>query len=163
MKTNRKTTTEYIRYAGWKAQSPKCLVFDMDETLCLYNEETRLRGCESFKPKPEFVRLAQVAKKYGYDVVIATARPHFCSFSTWNWLRKHKINASAIYLRNGDLVEYDAAEVKVKMFKDILSKWEVEAFYDDAPHTIQAVKQLGVNAVHVPGNEEYWASVGGDK
>jgi hypothetical protein len=74
-------------------------------------------------------------------------------------LRQHKINASAVYLRNGELKEYQAPEVKTKMFEDILKTWEVEAFYDDAPHTVAAIKEMGVNAIFVPGNEAYWASV----
>ena len=163
MKQNTKTTTEYVRYRGWRASSPKCVVFDMDDTLCKYDEVKRLRHCEWFEPKKELVTLALTAKKYGYDIVIATARPHFCSFATWNWLRHHGVKASAVYLRNGDLREYNAAQVKTKMFEDILSKWEVEAFYDDSPYTVEAIKELGINAVHVPGNETYWASVGGGK
>ena len=161
MKTNKKTTTEYVRYGGWHASSPKCVVFDMDDTLCKYDTEKRLRHCEWFEPKPELVTIARTAKKYGYDIVIATARPHFCSFATWNWLRRHGVQASAIYLRNGVLRDYSAADVKTKMFEDVLKKWEVEAFYDDSPHTIEAAKKLGVNAVFVPGNEAYWASIGG--
>ena len=159
MKTDRKTTTEYIRYGARRATSRRCLVFDMDDTLCKYDEQKRLRHCEWFQPKPELVTLARAAKKHGYDIVIATARPHFCSFATWNWLRKHDVNASAVYLRNGKLREYKAAEVKVKMFEDILKKWEVEAFYDDSPYTIKAIKQIGINAVFVPGNEDYWKTV----
>jgi len=159
MKSNRKNTPHYIRYTGRKATSDKCVVFDMDETLCIFNEEKRLRYCEWFEPKHEFVELARAAKKHGYDVVIATARPHFCSFATWNWLRKHNIDASAVYLRNGEMKEYQAEHVKTKMFEDILETWEVEAFYDDSPHNVAAIQDMGVNAIHVPGNEAYWASV----
>ena len=161
MKRNRKNTPEYVRYAGWKTTSSKCVVFDMDETLCVYDEEKRLRHCEWFEPRQDLVTLARAAKKHGYDVVIATARPHFCSFATWNWLRYHKIDASAVYLRNGELKEYKAEDVKTKMFEDILNQWEVEAFYDDSPYTVEAIKSLGVNAVYVPGNEAYWATARG--
>jgi hydroxymethylpyrimidine pyrophosphatase-like HAD family hydrolase len=161
MKQNRKTTAEYVRYKGWTASSQRCVVFDMDDTLCKYDQDRRLRHCEWFKPNPELVTVARTAKKYGYDIVIATARPHFCFFATWNWLRRHKIDTSTVYLRNGDLKEYKAEHVKTKMFEDILSKWEVEAFYDDSPYTVDAIKELGVNAVYVPGNEAYWASVRG--
>jgi hydroxymethylpyrimidine pyrophosphatase-like HAD family hydrolase len=158
-KSYRKNTSHFIRYFGGRTASNKCVVFDMDDTLCVYDEEKRLRSCEWFEPRPEFVELARTAKKYGYDVVIATARPHFCSFATWNWLRKHKINASAVYLRNGAQKEYKAPEVKTKMFEDILKTWEVEAFYDDSPQTVAAIKEMGVNAIFVPGNEAYWDSV----
>jgi hydroxymethylpyrimidine pyrophosphatase-like HAD family hydrolase len=161
MEQNRKTTTEYVRYKGWTASSPSCVVFDMDDTLCEYDQDKRLRHCEWFEPKSELVTIARTAKKYGYDIVIATARPHFCSFATWNWLRRHKIDASAVYLRNGELRDYSATDVKTKMFEDILNKWEVEAFYDDAPNTVKAIQEMGINAVFVPGNEAYWESVGG--
>jgi hypothetical protein len=133
----------------------------MDDTLCKYDTEKRLRHCAYFEPKADILDVARVAKKHGYDIVIATARPHYLSFATRTWLRKHGVDASAVYLRNGQLRNYKAADVKVKMFEDILEKWEVEAFYDDSPFTIEAAQQIGVNAVFVPGNEEYWAIVGG--
>jgi len=158
---NNKMKTDYIRNIRQRPTSPKCLVFDMDETLCVFDEVKRLRHCEWFEPRLDLVRVAQAAKKHGYDIVIATARPHFCSTGTWNWLKRHNIEASAVYLRNGEVKEYEAAEVKTQMFEDILNKWEVEAFYDDAPKTVQAVQKMGVNAVFVPGNEAYWNSVGG--
>jgi hypothetical protein len=38
--------------------------------------------------------------------------------------------------------------------------YTVLSFHDDSPYTIAAAERLGVNAVYVPGNEEYWASKG---
>jgi hypothetical protein len=38
--------------------------------------------------------------------------------------------------------------------------YNVLSFYDDSPYTIAAARDLGVNAVYVPGNEEYWLAKG---
>jgi hypothetical protein len=49
------------------------------------------------------------------------------------------------------------------MLSDILSSWQVEEFYDDSLFNIRAAQQIGVNAIHVPGNEEYWNGPGRER
>ena len=145
-----------FRKTGFRPKAKQCIVFDMDETLCVYNEETRLRGCQDFKPKPEMVELAKAAKRHGYDLVIATARPHFCQWGTWRWLEAHGVQVGAVYHRDGGTYPYKASEVKTKMLKDISKTWEVHHFYDDSPFNVKAAQELGMPATLVPGNEDYW-------
>jgi FMN phosphatase YigB (HAD superfamily) len=67
---------------------------------------------------------------------------------------------AALYLRNRENFEIQAHDLKVEMLRDIQETWEVEAFYDDSPFNVAAARDLGVNAVYVPGNESYWRSKG---
>lgn len=158
MNGQRTETANYVRYINrHPKQGARCLVVDMDDTVCKYDGELTLRKCDKFEPT-ELLKTVKVAQRYGYEIVVASARPHFCSFATWSWLRRHGVDASAVYLRNASLREYQAHEVKADMFNDILNKWSVEAFYDDSPYTVAAIANIGVNAIHVPGNEAYWAA-----
>ena len=152
----------YRKYIG-RATSTHCLVFDMDDTLCHYDNVRRLRHCHSFLPRDRELGLALAAQRHGYDIVVATARPHFCHLSTRVWLRKHGVNVAAVYMRDGGgSRETPASSIKQEMLTDILSQWQVEAFYDDSPWTIAAAQQIGVNAIYVPGNEEYWYGRGAE-
>jgi len=154
----------YRRYYSRGPGATHCLVFDMDDTLCHYDEVKRLRHCHSFLPRERELAIALAAQRHGYDIVIATARPHFCHLSTRVWLSKHGVNVAAVYMRNGGCSrETSASAIKQEMLSDILSSWQVEAFYDDSHWTIAAAQQLGVNAIHVPGNEEYWNGPGRER
>jgi hypothetical protein len=46
------------------------------------------------------------------------------------------------------------------MLRDLMQTYDVLSFHDDSPFTVAAARDLGVNAVYVPGNEEYWESKG---
>jgi len=158
MNGQRTETASYVRYLNRAPkEGARCIVFDLDDTLAKYDPELTLRRCDAFEPT-ELVKVANAARRHGYEIVVASARPHFCSFASWHWLRLHGVDAAAVYLRNGNVREYKAHEVKTEMFKDILNKWSVENFYDDSPANVAAAKDLGINATFVPGNESYWAA-----
>jgi len=150
----------YRRYFS-RVTSSHCLVMDMDDTLCHYDEIKRLRRCHTFLPRERELNIALAAQKHGYDIVVATARSHWFRLATQKWLSKHRIVPAAIYMRNaGCSRETPASAIKQEMLSDILSSWQVEAFYDDSLFNIRAAQQIGVNAIHVPGNEEFWNTHG---
>ena len=150
----------YVKYENPPA-SPVCVVFDMDETLCTFDQVLRLGKCEKFEPKEEMVELARELATQGVDIVIATARPHFLYYKTRRWLREHGLNPKAIYMRDGRQPrEYRTSQMKAQMLKDVRKTWNIEAFYDDSPYNVGAARELGVNALMVPGNEEFWLKNG---
>lgn len=152
---NQKT---YKRY-GHRPTSAKCIVLDMDDTLCHYDEVTRLRCCSRFRPRDREMTLARAAQRHGYDLVIATARPTFCWPDTALWLSRHGLRPAATYMRNGYVPqEKPTSQVKVDMLTSIRRIWDVEAFYDDSPANCLAAKAIGVPTVWVPGNHEYWVA-----
>jgi acid phosphatase class B len=151
------TITRHYKKYGRKSTSNFAIVLDMDDTLCLYDTGTRLRGCEWFTPREKEVQMALAAQRHGYDIVIATARPHFCYFSTLKWLEKHGVKPAAMYFRDGyGKRDTPTSELKGQMLTSISTNWDIEAFYDDSPFTIAAAQEMGVNAVLVAGNEAYW-------
>jgi hypothetical protein len=50
--------------------------------------------------------------------------------------------------------------MKAQMLKDIRTTWNIETFYDDSPYNVGAARELGVKALMVPGNEDYWLENG---
>ena len=153
-------TKRYKKYGG-RGTAPAAIVLDMDDTLCTYDNTKFLRRCEEFAPRKKELQMVLAAQKHGYDIVIATARPHFCYFSTLRWLDKHGIKPAAMYFRNGHgQRDIPTSELKMQMLLSVSTNWDIEAFYDDSPYNIEAAKEMGVNAVHVTGNERYWATAG---
>jgi hypothetical protein len=151
-------TDALVRYGG-EPNSARCLVFDADDTLAVYDKTLRLGGCDKFAPRPE-LDLARAAHGHGFDIVVATARPCWTARKTLKWLRTHNLPVAALYLKNRENFEIQAHDLKVEMLRDIQSTWEVEAFYDDSPYNVAAARGLGVNAHYVAGNESYWRSKG---
>jgi hypothetical protein len=152
-------TTEFVRYSR-DCVADRCVIFDIDDTIAKFCKARGLSRCHEFEPKQEQLALAHEAQGSGIAVIIASARPEWTVKGTFTWLETHGLTPSAVYLRNRQHLAYRPEELKEGMLRDILSRYEVESFHDDAPNTIRMAQSLGVNAVYVPGNESYWASKG---
>jgi hypothetical protein len=152
-------TDTYVRYT-FPCERERCVIFDLDDTLARYCKTRRLTKCHEFEPMQEQLALAHEAQGSGIAVVIASARPEWAGQGTFKWLQTHGLKPSAVYLRNRQHLTYRPEELKEGMLRDILARYQVESFHDDAPDTIRMARALGVNAFWVKGNEEYWASKG---
>lgn len=152
-------TETYVKFV-LPAASARCIVLDMDDTLCHYDPEVRLGGCDQFEPRKDILDLALDSAANGIDVVIATARPCWTSYRTKRWLRRHNVDARALYLKNRQNWTVSADDLKAEMLKDIQATYEIVSFHDDSPANVLRARDLGINAIYVPGNEAYWASKG---
>jgi FMN phosphatase YigB (HAD superfamily) len=148
-----------FRRTGFSPSSPQCIVFDMDDVLCNYDPKVTLRDAQSFTPRADMVRLAKSAKKYGLDVVVATARKSFHQWKTWRWLEAHGLEVNAVYHRAGG-TNQTSSEAKRDMLQHIQKTWEIVCFYDDSPHNVRVARELGIQAIQIPGNEAFWAQRG---
>jgi hypothetical protein len=61
------TISKYID----RVTSARCVVFDMDATLCVHESQMGFWDCDKFAPNPPIVEMAQMLKRQGYDIVIA--------------------------------------------------------------------------------------------
>jgi FMN phosphatase YigB (HAD superfamily) len=152
-------TDTYVKYTN-APTSRRCVVFDMDDTLCHYDKELRLGHCDVFEAREQEHAAALSALEQGIDVVIATARPCWTAYRTKKWLRRHNIPVAALYLKNRQNWSVAAHDLKREMLTDIQKTYEIVSFHDDSPWTVAAAREMGVNAVFVPGNEDYWLSKG---
>jgi hypothetical protein len=152
-------TDTYVKYTN-APTSNRCVVLDMDDTLCHYDKALRLSKCDLFEAREHEHALALSSIDEGIDVVIATARPCWTVPKTIQWLERHNVRVSALYVKNRKNCTVAAHDLKVGMLQDIMRTYEIVSFHDDSPWTVAAARALGVNTVHVPGNEEYWAEKG---
>lgn len=153
VKTDTDTFTRYLL----PPRSKECVAFDMDDTLAYYCKQRRLPLCNEFEPVTEVLAEALRHQANGTDVVIATARPRWTVYNTFQWLRSHDLHVRALYCRNPALPQgYPPHELKRGMLLDIREHWDVVGFWDDAPLNVAVARDLGIPATHVPGNESYW-------
>lgn len=148
-----------FRRTGFRPSSSRCMVFDMDDVLCKYDPKITLRDAHTFEPKEEYVNLAKLAKKDGCDIVIATARKSFHQWKTWRWLEAQGLEVNAAYHRQGGSIQ-KSSDAKRDMLSDIMKTWDIVLFFDDSPFNVAAAVELGVAAIHVPGNEAFWSQRG---
>ena len=155
----RTETDTFIKYTN-APTSDRCVVFDMDDTLCTYDKTLRLPQCHLFNRREHEHALALSAIDEGIDLVIATARPCWTVSKTFQWLREHNLHATRLYVKNRKNYEVAAHDLKVGMLRDIMQTYKVVSFHDDSPWNVAAARELGVNTVFVPGNEGYWTEKG---
>jgi hypothetical protein len=132
----------------------------MDDTLCHYDKSLRLPRCHEFEPRAAELEFALKSQRAGIDVIIATARPSWTAQKTFHWLDQHNLDVSALYVKNRKNWAIAAHDLKVDMLQNIFDVYTVLSFHDDSPFTVAAALDLGVNALLVPGNEEYWTAKG---
>lgn len=152
-------TDTFVRYAR-PATSDRCAVFDMDDTLCKYDLSLRLSKCHLFEAREDELVHALTLAQQGVDIVVATARPCWTVPKTIQWLERHNVPVAALYVKNRQNWTVAAHNLKQDMLRDIQRTYEVVSFHDDSPYTVAAAREMGVNAVYVPGNEAYWARKG---
>jgi FMN phosphatase YigB (HAD superfamily) len=124
-------------------RSERAIVFDMDDTLCLYDKQLGLYNCQHFVPNSDLVEKAKNYQSQGYDLIVATARPSWTSYGTFKWLKQHGLRVQGLYLKVKGIWTPPYL-LKPEMITDIQKKWEVAKFYDDNPLTCQEVAKLEV-------------------
>ena len=150
----RSTTLEYVKWVAPGPRPVSAACFDLDDTLASYCKDLGLRACADFPP----TSLLDTALRYqaaGVGIIIASARPEWCFDGTMEWCARHGLQPAAIYLKNRRC-DLPAHLLKEHMLRDILRQHQIEVFYDDNPYCCLAARDMGVPALWVEGNEEYW-------
>lgn len=149
------TISKYID----RVTSPKCVVFDMDATLCFHESQMGFWDCDKFRPNPPIVEMAKMLKRQGYDIVIATARGDRWAKKTVRWCMKHGIDLAALYMKNGD-VESKGSVAKGHQLMDIERFWAIEFWVDDSPFNAKVISDHGVDCLRLTHNDDFWAGYG---
>ena len=137
----------------------KCVVFDLDDTLCAPNWDIHWGQSDRFEPITSMVDLAHMLKKHGYDIVIATARPDNNLEPTLKWLEKHFPEWNALYMSNADIYS-KAEDTKEQQLLAIEENWDIEFWCDDSPANCEVVQEHGIPCLRPTRNDAYWASRG---
>jgi hypothetical protein len=150
-----KTISKYID----RVTSPKCVVFDMDATLCVHESQMGFWDCDKFPQNKPVVELARMVKRHGYDIVIATARGDRWAKQTIAWCKKHGVDPAALYMKNND-VKSTGSAAKGDQLVDIERFWNIEFWVDDSPFNAKVIEDHGVHCVRISDNDEFWAGYG---
>lgn len=149
------TISKYID----RITSPKCVVFDMDATLCIHESQMGFWDCDKFPPNLPVVELAKMAKRHGYDIVIATARGDRWAKKTVEWCMAHGVDLAALYMKNND-VEAKGSEAKGHQLVDIERFWDIEFWVDDSPFNEKVIRDHAVDCIKISDNDAFWADYG---
>jgi phosphoglycolate phosphatase-like HAD superfamily hydrolase len=97
-------------------------------------------------PKPEFVALAQMARKAGHQVVVLTNRPERCRHGTQAWLATHLFQVDELVMRQ-DGVAF--AVSKGDQLAWLCERYDFVLAYDDLEDHVRLYREAGIPTVHV--------------
>ncbi len=147
-------TTEVERYVdNMKRYSgkPKCVVIDMDSTVCFnitkrpWYGEGAAEGMLNDIPNTGVVDIIRQLQEE-FLIVVATGRDTSQEEVTKQWLSKQRINADEYFFRtHGDFRK--GVEVKREEIEAILEKYDIVAIFEDCEPIVQMYREMGLTVL----------------
>lgn len=135
------------RYEG----KPKCIVIDMDSTVCFnmskrpWYGEGAAEGMINDVPNTGVCDIIRQLQEQ-YIVVVATGRDTSQEEVTKQWLARQGINADEFYFRtNGDYRK--GVEIKKEEITAILAKYDIVAIFEDCEPIVQMYRDMGLTVL----------------
>ena len=135
------------RYEG----KPKCIVIDMDSTVCFnmskrpWYGEGAAEGMIDDVPNTGVCDIIRQLQEQ-YSIVVATGRDTSQEEVTKQWLAKQGINADEFYFRtNGDYRK--GVEIKKEEITAILEKYDIVAIFEDCEPIVQMYRDMGLTVL----------------
>lgn len=135
------------RYEG----KPKCIVIDMDSTVCFnmskrpWYGEGAAEGMVDDVPNTGVCDIIRQLQEQ-YSVVVATGRDTSQEEVTKQWLARQGINADEFYFRtNGDYRK--GVEIKKEEITAILEKYDIVAIFEDCEPIVQMYRDMGLTVL----------------
>ena len=136
-----------MRYTG----KPKCIVIDMDSTMC-FNTTKRpwfgdgaAEGMINDVPNTGVCDVVRQLQEQ-YLVVVATGRDTSQAEVTKQWLAKQGINVDEYFFRNaGDYRK--GVEVKKEQITSILNKYDIVAVFEDCEPIVNMYRDMGLTVL----------------
>ena len=135
------------KYTG----KPKCIVIDMDSTMC-FNVTRRpwygdgaAEGMLNDIPNTGVVEIVRELAKI-YSVVVATGRDTTQAEVTKEWLAKQGIEVDKYFFRTPR--DYrKGVEVKKEQITDILEEYDIVAIFEDCEPIVQMYREMGLTVL----------------
>lgn len=147
-------TTEVEKYVDNMRKytgKPKCIVIDMDSTMC-FNVTKRpwygdgaAEGMLNDVPNTGVVDIIRQLQEE-FLIVVATGRDTTQGKVTQQWLEKHGIHVDEWHFR----VEKDfrkGVEVKKEQILDILENYDIVAIFEDCEPIVQMYREMGLTVL----------------
>ena len=135
------------KYTG----KPKCIVIDMDSTMCFNTTkrpwfgEGAAEGMINDVPNTGVCEMIRQLQDY-YDIVVATGRDTTQEEVTKQWLAKQGINPDEFYFRTkGDFRK--GVVVKKEQIEAILEKYDIVAIFDDCEPIVNMYREMGLTVL----------------
>ena len=135
------------KYTG----KPKCIVIDMDSTMCFNTTkrpwfgEGAAEGMINDVPNTGVCEMIRQLQDY-YDIVVATGRDTTQAEVTKQWLSKQGINVDEFYFRtNKDFRK--GVVVKKEQIEAILEKYDIVAIFDDCEPIVDMYREMGLTVL----------------
>jgi predicted kinase len=136
---------------------PRCVIFDMDGTLALMHNRGpfEYEKCGDDLPNPMVVALAQTYHEQGYEIVVCSGREGTaqCRADTKDWLNKHDITYSALFMREEGDMRKDAIVKREILERDIIPQYFVVLAVDDRRQVVDGWRDAGVECWQVAPGE----------
>lgn len=143
----------------YNISNAKCVVFDLDATLCHHGTQTGFDSCDQFPAIDAVVDVAKHCKSMGFDLVIATARPDTYAEGTAYWLQEHLPDFDAIYMKNAE-DDSIGSFCKGEQLKDIERFWDILFWVDDSPFNAEIIRDHAVDCIRPSHNDDFWKEYG---
>ena len=135
------------KYTG----KPKCIVIDMDSTMCFNTTkrpwfgEGAAEGMINDVPNTGMCDIVRQLQEQ-YLVVVATGRDTTQAEVTKQWLSKQGINVDEFYFRtNKDFRK--GVVVKKEQIEAILEKYDIVAIFDDCEPIVDMYREMGLTVL----------------
>jgi predicted kinase len=147
-------TTEVERYVDNLRKytgKPKCIVIDMDSTMCFNTTkrpwfgEGAAEGMIDDVPNTGMCDIVRQLQEQ-YLIVVATGRDTTQEAVTKEWLAKQGINVDEFYFRtNKDFRK--GVVVKKEQIEAILEKYDIVAIFDDCEPIVNMYREMGLTVL----------------
>ena len=147
-------TTEVERYVDNLRKytgKPKCIVIDMDSTMCFNTTKRPWFGdgaAEGMINDVPNTGMCDMIRKLQEDfvIVVATGRDTTQEAVTKEWLAKQGINVDEFYFRtNKDYRK--GVVVKKEQIEAILEKYDIVAIFDDCEPIVDMYREMGLTVL----------------
>lgn len=130
---------------------PKCIVIDMDSTICFnvskrpWYGEGAAEGMVNDVPNTGVCDIIKQLQEQ-YLIIVATGRDTSQEEVTKQWLAKQGINVAEYFFRtNGDYRK--GIEIKKEEITAILEKYDIVAIFEDCESIVQMYRDMGLTVL----------------
>ena len=130
----------------------KAAIVDMDGTLALLNGRDPYdeRTVKNDLLNPVLFEVLQLLLAQGYSIVITTGRHEKSRMDTIEWLRKHGVMYSDLFMRPNDDNTVSGVKLKADWYDYVLKyKYDVVLAFDDMYQVCYMYRDRGVHAWQV--------------
>lgn len=159
----KKDIKEYNEFLSSLANSAKkqenslkkidCYIFDIDGTLAHVVDRNPFDFSQVGSDRVDLIvaKMVEHIKKEDY-IIICSGREDSCKEETEKWLEQHKIYYDDLYMRKSGDFRKDWM-VKAEMWRDIQSKYNIMAMYDDRTQVVDFARKLGFKVFQVENHD----------